>query len=388
MNQSLSGLRVDVLVPQPLEGSGGHRTIYTNAAALSAAGAKVRVHCEDGGHRSLRRLKSLFGAQGLTLKAGWPSRLSQSDLLLATTWQSALAAPAVETSAIKAHFVQDYECWFNPRGYEFLMASRAHDLGLASITIGEWLPQQLWREHRLPARIIPFTADLGCYFPEPASSANGGARRVVAMYQPEKPRRCPVLMEEALSRVLVAEPSVEVVTVGSHWNPDLGKRHRHVGIVEPNELATLYRESTVGFSLSSSNPSRVPFEMMASGLPVVELGGDNTIFDFPEEGCLLAEPDPASCSAAILKILGDSELAARMSRDGAEFMASRSAPEEQAAFVRAVASIAAGEPTGEPTGSPRYSAEILSANGTGSAILMGRRSLRKRIKRRLIQLRS
>ena len=60
--------------------------------------------------------------------------------------------------------------------------------------------------------------------------------------------------------------------------------------------------------MSASNPSRIPFEMMASGLPVVELYRENNLYDFPNDGCLLADSTPEAIANALLTILDDKKL--------------------------------------------------------------------------------
>ena len=157
---------------------------------------------------------------------------------------------------------------------------------------------------------------------------------VVANYQPEKPRRCPELMEGALQLVLDEDPSVEVVTFGSRRAPRLNGNHRRLGLVEPAALADLYREARVGLSMSATNPSRVPFEMMAAGLPVVELAGENTFFDLPEDGCRRVESDEATLAAALQEILGNQEVSGSLSRGGSEFMVHRPTHSEVGAFLR------------------------------------------------------
>ena len=47
--------------------------------------------------------------------------------------------------------------------------------------------------------------------------------------------------------------------------------YEHAGVLPEPELARLYREATVGVSLSLTNYSRVSQEMLACGLPCVEL---------------------------------------------------------------------------------------------------------------------
>jgi hypothetical protein len=59
---------------------------------------------------------------------------------------------------------------------------------------------------------------------------------------------------------------------------------------------------------------------MAAGLPVVDLFLDNTIYDFPEDGCLLAEPTPESLASAILEIIDNKDLAKKLSVGGSKYM--------------------------------------------------------------------
>jgi hypothetical protein len=124
---------------------------------------------------------------------------------------------------------------------------------------------------------------------------------VAAIYQPDKPRRCPGLVADALRLVLAA--GVEVVTYGSSKSPSLGSGHRHVGVLTTAELAGLYQQSSAGLCISASNPSRVPFEMMACGLPLVEALLPNTVYDLPDSGVLLAAPTPATLSHALLRVV-------------------------------------------------------------------------------------
>ena len=72
--------------------------------------------------------------------------------------------------------------------------------------------------------------------------------------------------------------------------------------------------------MSASNPSRIPFEMMAAGLPVVELYRENNLYDLPEGGCLLAESSPAAVATALIKIIEDDNLRKEMSQSGHSFM--------------------------------------------------------------------
>ena len=381
--------KVDVLVPKPLKGSGGHRTIYSHARALADGGCDVTIHIEGGktkSGRTLRRAKDWFESGSIELSPGWPRVLEVSDMLMATTWQSALFSHRVETPAVKAHFVQDYESLFYPMGDMYLGAISAHDLGFETIVIGEWLRGRMRDSHQIDAYMVPFSANLGRYSPPAVPrSERPGLRRVVAMYQPEKSRRCPELMVDALSRVLKADPAVEVATVGSRWDPKLGSRHVHHGVVSPDELGKIYRNSDVGLSLSTSNPSRAPFEMMATGLPVVELGLENNLHDLPDTACVLANPDGISLSDAMMKIIGDRDLASSLSAGGVAFMSSRDEAEENSAFVFSVKGILAGRKAPGSLAGPIYREEIFRASKPSPLPVSRDVRLRDRIKRRLIR---
>ena len=72
--------------------------------------------------------------------------------------------------------------------------------------------------------------------------------------------------------------------------------------------------------MSASNPSRIPFEMMAAGLPVVELYKENNIYDLPDKGVLLAEPTPEAIASAIVHLLDNEEECKKMSEFGKNYM--------------------------------------------------------------------
>jgi hypothetical protein len=82
--------------------------------------------------------------------------------------------------------------------------------------------------------------------------------------------------------------------------------------------------------------------MMAAGLPVVELGLENNLYDLPETACLLSSADGASLSGAICELLADPGQSTPFSDAGVRFMSSRDEARENAAFVAAVRSILSG----------------------------------------------
>ena len=81
---------------------------------------------------------------------------------------------------------------------------------------------------------------------------------------------------------------------------DLPFAHEQLGVATPEELSWAYSEATVGLSLSLTNYSLIPQEMMACGLPLVELAGDNIERVFGADGPVaLAPPDPIELADAL-----------------------------------------------------------------------------------------
>ncbi|VAX37574.1 hypothetical protein MNBD_PLANCTO03-538 [hydrothermal vent metagenome] len=344
--------RIAWLVPRPLEGSGGHRTILQNIDALEAAGHECHVFIEDppakpGENRlpddeRLAMVRSqferFFGFRGEQVHLGFEVG-EDYDLVFATAWFTAPFAARPKIKGKKAYFVQDYEAYFMPVSDGYLRAEDSYNLGLHVISIGRWLTQRLAHEHGCPATSFAFCADGTIYTPDPAIERE---RAVCAIYQPEKPRRCPNLLIQSLALLKQHKPDVKIYLYGTRDKPDLPFAHEHLGLVSVEECAALYNRCSVGLCISATNPSRIPFEMMACGLPVVDVHRDNNLYDMPENGVLLASPRPDALARAAAMLLDDTERWSAMSAYAREFMKPRTLEYGYAQFVAAVEDLLAG----------------------------------------------
>jgi glycosyltransferase involved in cell wall biosynthesis len=81
-----------------------------------------------------------------------------------------------------------------------------------------------------------------------------------------------------------------------------------LGIASPEVLAWRYSEATVGLCLSLTNYSLIPQEMMACGLPCVDLAGGSTEAEIGRDGGLVtADPNPVRLADALEALLVDQE---------------------------------------------------------------------------------
>jgi len=95
--------------------------------------------------------------------------------------------------------------------------------------------------------------------------------------------------------------------------------------VPARRLAQLYREASVGIVFSLTTHSLVAQEMMASGLPTVELEGDNVESALGASGEVveLAARRPDAIADAVERLLDDRERASAMARRARVFVEER-----------------------------------------------------------------
>jgi hypothetical protein len=321
------------LIPRLISGSGGHRTILLYANALQRAGYRCVLYVEDDDSRENLAdvIRKMFGFDFSSVRHGW-SNIDPADLVFATIWYSANVVRDLSFPCIKCYLVQDYEALFNPVGDAYLMAENSYRYGLYPITIGRWLKHKLYVDFGVPAYHIDFCADTTIYHKQPMRRE----RSICFIYQPEKPRRCSQIGIEALGIATYLDPDVKVYLYGSNEKPKLWYKNEHCGLISRTECNILYNKCSVGLCLSSSNPSRVPFEMMASGLPVVELWRENNLYDMPHQAVSLCEQTPESLAYELLRILDDEHEISRRSEAGISFMKNRTEDFETTRFLEII----------------------------------------------------
>ena len=342
-------MRAAWVLPSLIEGSGGHRTILQNVQYLIRKGYECDVYVEDKGEvknsEELRRqAETLFGKHDCRFILGYDIQ-GEYDIIFATAWFTAKVVRDCNSKAVKAYFIQDFEALFNPMGDGYILACNSYGYGLKPVTIGRWLSHKMQTEYRTPSRYFDFCADRRIYRPLPEAKKE---HAICFVYQPDKPRRCSVLGIEALGIVKFLRPDVKIYLYGSNIKGNVWFEHENLGIIPLEKCNALYNKCEVGLCISSSNPSRIPFEMMAAGLPVVDLYMENNFFDMPNEGVRLAHTTPESIAQALIEILDHRETAAEMSEAGKRYMADKDLEHGFEQFYAAVSDMAARREPAEP----------------------------------------
>ena len=328
------------LSPAPLAGSGGHRTIYNFAQRLAQIGYDVELrHEAPGSAHAMAWAETIFQESDVRQVTGWTSRTTAVSAAVSTVAHSAAALHDIFPSEVqKFYFVQDHEADFNPVGDGYLAAQQSYAQGHSHITIGRWLAHLLRNRYGKGAVSAGLGVDASVYRLKAESISKDRKQQIAFLYQPEKFRRAPALCIAALGLVKKSMPEVEILVYGSDARLELPFDVTNYGLIDNlSAINDMYNSTRAGLCLSSTNPSRIPFEMMAAGCVPVDLYRYNNLFDY-KDGCgVLAYQSPASVAAALLRVLSDDDFYADHAEAGLAYAKDRTLDWEMDVAANAVA---------------------------------------------------
>jgi hypothetical protein len=258
------------LMTPPALGSGGHTTVFRMVAALEAAGMRCVLFLYD-------RHGSDASTHEARIRQGWPDVRAQVrnvgdvvdsvDACFATSWESAhvlalRAGPGLECF----YFIQDYEPFFYPRGSLYELAEDSYRFGFRHIALGDMVAETIRREVGVDGRVVPFGCDSDVYTLAPQAVERTG---LVFYAKPDVPRRGYIHARFALEEFSRRHPEQEIHVYGDKIS-GLAMPVTWHGRMWPDDLNALYNRTLGGLSMSFTNVSLVPEEMLSAGcIPVV-----------------------------------------------------------------------------------------------------------------------
>jgi glycosyltransferase involved in cell wall biosynthesis len=322
-------LTIAVAIPQFRRGSGGHKTIADLVRGLEARGHAVTLWLvdEEGRHAgehddALQEVfREFFGPMRAPLTWLDAATFPGADVVLATGWQTVPAVLRLRGARARAYLVQDHEPEFYPTSIEREWAAWTYRQGLHAVAASPWLAGLVRDEYRATASAFDLGVDHGAYHALPTHRRDD----LVLFYaRPTTARRAVPLGVLALQELHRRRPEVEIALFGEARELITPFPHRHLGVLAPDALAHAYASAAVGLVLSLTNPSLVPTEMLACGLPVVDLAVPSMLETFGADGPLeLVAPDPLALCDAIERLLDDLALRAERARGGMALAAQR-----------------------------------------------------------------
>lgn len=320
-------LSIAIVIPSFRRGSGGHMTIVNLATALTARGHQVslwledfeRLHAGKPAANIAGEFASFFAAPMPlnTSFAAWAG----ADVVVATGWETVPRVLRLPGAAGRAYLVQDHEPEFYGTSAQALLAADTYRRGLHCIAASSWLAELLRTRYGASATHFDLAVDHGMYRP---SDTVRDAQHIVFYARTATERRAVPLGLLALEELAHRRPGIQIDLFGSHSRPYAPFPHRDLGVLGAAQLAGLYRRATVGMVFSLTNPSLIGLEMMACGLPCVELDSEPIHTVFSEQGPLtLAAPAADDICSRLEMLLDDPDLRADRGRSGTTFMQGR-----------------------------------------------------------------
>jgi len=320
-------LRIAMIVPPWRRGSGGHNTLFQLMSRLERRGHVCSIWVTDlyGEFKSFwpgvlrRQVNEWFAPFDGPVHYGFGD-WAGADVVLATGWQTVHPTLLLEGVRARAYVVNDHEPEFFPTSTESRLADDTYRHGLHCIAASPWLRDLLIDRYGASADAFQLGVDHELYRPLDVVRRDD---TVVYYARHSTDRRAVPIGLMALEELHRRRPDTRIVLFGTDRPPLTSFPYDNLGILSPAQLGTLYNEATVGLCLSLTNFSLMPKEMLACGLPCVELAGVSAESIFGPDGPLeLAPLEPQALAAAIERLLDDRAEWERRSRQGIEFVAS------------------------------------------------------------------
>jgi len=321
-------LHVACVIPPFSRGSGGHNSILQIMRWLERKGHTVSFWINDDfgfmdGDRPARirgDMREWFAPIEGPVFKGFDDWYG-ADVVVATGWQTAHPVMLLPACRARAYLVHDHESEFYATSVESRFAEATYGLDMHAICASPWLEGLVRDRYGRTTSRFDFGVDHDTYRPRPVARR----RDTIALYGRDvTARRAVPLALLALQELKERRPDLRVVAFGNPDAIDVPVDYEHLGILRPEELSWTFSEATVGLVLSLTNYSLIPQEMLACGLPCVDLAGISAEGVFGTDGPVaLSAFDPVIMADVLDRLLEDEDEWKRRSSAGIAFVASR-----------------------------------------------------------------
>lgn len=236
-----------------------------------------------------------------------PGRLDRvnGDALIATDYTSAYWARGIAGVRRRFYLIQDHEPDFHPAGYPALYARQTYRFGFDALCNGAWLHRLARETYGMWSAQWEQAADPLHYHPPLAVDPPRRPGHIAFYARFETPRRAVPLGLLAFEILHARGIAFHVDFFGGPPAP-IPRPYAHTdhGVLDAAALGRLYRQMSLGMVFSATNYSIIPREMMACGLPVVELEHDSARLSLGA-AAVLTEPDPVALADTLQALLAD-----------------------------------------------------------------------------------
>lgn len=252
-----------------------------------------------------------------------------SDIVIASSWDTVSFAKKMK--GYKMYFLQDYEPYFYSFGELFLMAQKTYEQGLHMVSLGPWNKEMVEKNCKVisPVDMIEFPYEKKEY-PSCKRNYESYSKKTtftLAVYLKYYGKRLPCITQYLLKQVK-EEFSKEGITLTIKYFGEDKSFHcdagENLGMLNKKELLALYKKADFGMVASMSNISLVPYEMLATGLPLIEFEDGTFPYFFPDNSAILTSLSYMDLYHKIKAVIEKPELLEEMHHTAGTYMESLS----------------------------------------------------------------
>jgi hypothetical protein len=215
-----------------------------------------------------------------------------SDIVIASSWDTVSFAKKMK--GYKMYFLQDYEPYFFSFGELFLMANKTYEQGFHMVSLGPWNKEMVLKNCHVvsPVDEIEFPYESKEY-PACSRDYTSYSRKkeiILAVYLKYYGKRLPCITQYLLKQVKEEfkkdgiNLNIKYFGEDKSFHCDAGE---NLGMLSKKQLFALYKQADFGMVASMSNISLIPYEMLATGLPLIEFEDGTFSYFFPENSAIL-----------------------------------------------------------------------------------------------------
>jgi hypothetical protein len=252
-----------------------------------------------------------------------------SDIVIASSWDTVSFAKRMK--GYKMYFLQDYEPYFYSFGELFLMAKKTYEQGLHMVSLGNWNKEMVEKNCNTISRIetIEFPYEKKEY-PLCNRDYQGYSKKkefVLAVYLKYYGKRLPNITQYLLKQVKEEFIKDGITLQIKYFGEDKSfhtEAGENLGMLSKKQLFSLYKKADFGMVASMSNISLVPYEMLATGLPLIEFEDGTFPYFFPDNSGILTSLNYMDLYHKIKEVLANPSKLEDMHKTAESYMESLS----------------------------------------------------------------
>ncbi len=290
-NQELkrrSSYKIAFIIPGMEALNGGHTSILRLGTYLSELGHEIYYipyENQEKKEMELNAKTNLFNYKGVFLEKNDIVKLN-FDIGIATSWLSGYHLLAHQNNFdYKMYFVQDFEPYFFPVSDYYYLSLNTYKFGFHMVSLGKWNKDQIEDITSRDVDYIDFPVEINKY------KLHNRAIKIdneikIAVYLKTDEKRAPFILLEQMKYLQEKMKDLGYTVILNVFGLDKLIKIPYInnlGKLKDYELVDLYQNSHFGLVASLTNISLVNYEMILSGLPVIDFIDGSAPTFFTEE---------------------------------------------------------------------------------------------------------